>query len=231
MYTPINIIKVFKQIIKLPYYKNYSAESGAFHNIAKHEDAISNVLIENNFTLIPTPKKLNRKETLKWINQPELSTSMPVGTFYSQPFNKNASPDFIIKVCEKLVLFLEAKSSSRQTYPMYNSGGINPDFIYVFCSNIPNENQTTIYKGDSIINMEQLRLIQEHIEKQREFDKEVNRKLNELDPNNRGITYYTRPMIIQSGGKRKTNYFTHEHRIKCEKKVFEWLEDKLLINN
>jgi hypothetical protein len=53
------------------------------------------------------------------------------------------------------------------------------------------------------------------------------RLLAALDIHKRGIVYYTRPMINQSGGATCTNYFTHVEREQCEKNVFAFI-DKLI---
>ena len=96
------------------------------------------------------------------------------------------------------------------------------DYIYAFCSKKTNE--TTIFKGSSVITREQQRLIDQHIEEARLRDKELNDKLKELDVNHRGIQYYTRPMIIQGGGASYTNYFQHENRKETEEKVFQFVD-------
>jgi len=43
------ITQFFKKIRKMPYYKNESAISGAVHNIARHEDALANILKQMNY--------------------------------------------------------------------------------------------------------------------------------------------------------------------------------------
>ena len=85
-------------------------------------------------------------------------------------------------------------------------------------------NKTTIYLGANIINEIQTKLIKEYIEKCRVLDKELNELLQHNDTNNRGVSYYTRPMIGQKGQTDKTNYFTHTDKKICEDKVFDYLE-------
>ena len=94
--------------------------------------------------------------------------------------------------------------------------------MYVFCAK--KTNQTTIFKGSSVITLEQQRLIDERIIDARKRDEELNIKLADIDPNHRGISYYTRPMIIQSGGASYTNYFTHKQRQIAENHALDWLK-------
>lgn len=220
-----DLLSAIEQMCSSPFYKNEAAASGAVHNTARHEEAIGRILEEKGFIRYPLAYKLNRTETLKWNNNPELSKNIPDGTFIEQPFGTHNSPDFIIKVDNKCVLFLEAKSSSTALYPTYNSGGLNPDFLYVFCAK--KINKTTIFKGDSVITTEQQRRIDEHIIEARKRDEELNRELATIDPNHRGIQYYTRPMIIQGGGASYTNYFTHQNREEAESYAIQWIKNKL----
>ena len=219
-----NLIAAVQQMLTLPYYKNEAAASGAVHNTARHEDALARVLEENGFLKYPLVSKLNRTAAMEWIQHPELSKEIPDGTFIEQPFGTHNAPDFIVKVNNNFVLFLEAKSSATALHPTYNSGGVKQDLLYVFCAK--KTNQTTIFKGSSVITLEQQRLIDEHIIEARKRDEELNDKLAAIDPNHRGISYYTRPMIIQSGGASYTNYFTHTQRQQAENHALDWLRKK-----
>ena len=216
------VFNAIKEMLTLPYFKNEAAASGAVHNVARHEDALANVLKKHGFQTGKLPSGIKRDDALKWIKEPQLASEIPNGTFIEQPFGTHASPDFIIKVSDKVIIFLEAKSA-KGTSPMYNSGGITQDFLYVFCSK--KTNQTTIYMGSSMITLEQQKLIDEHIEKARKLDETLNDKLKELDSNHRGISYYTRPMINQAGGKTYTDYFAHEHRTKAEEHALNWVKE------
>ena len=215
------VFNAIKEMLSLPYFKNEAAVSGAVHNVARHEDALANVLKKHGFKNGKLPSGIKRDDALKWTKKPELACDIPDGTFIEQPFGTHASPDFIIKVSDKVIIFLEAKSATG-TYPLYNSGGITQEFLYVFCSK--KTNQTTIYMGSSMITLEQQRLIDEHIEEARKRDEVLNAKLKELDSNHRGVCYYTRPMINQTGGKSYKDYFAHEHRIQAEKHVLDWVK-------
>lgn len=215
------IIQAIKQMRNLPYYQNEAAASGRVHNYARHEEALADVLKENNFIQFIPATKLNKKETMLWMDQPHLANGMLNGTFIEQPFGKQQSPDFIVKVSDSFVLFLEAKSSATALAPTYNSGIPHKNFIYIFCAKKTNE--TTIYKGDSVINIVQQNLILQHIEEARKRDEELNKTLKLLDTNHRGIAYYTRPMILQAGGNNCTNYFSHTHREHTEKAAIQWI--------
>ena len=205
-------------MLKMPYYKNDAAGSGKGYS--RHEDALAEVLKRNGFgKYIPT-KKLEKKKAERWQEHPKESADMPIGTFIEQPFGSQSSPDFIIKVSKDFVIFLEAKSSTT-TAPTYNSGGVKRNYLYVFCSQ--KTNSTTLFLGESIITLEQERLINEHIQEARLRDEELNRQLAELDLGHRGVSYYTRPMIMQKGPASYTNYFTHKGREAAENRVLEWV--------
>ena len=201
----------FKQILtdiaNMPYFKNYPACSGLTKKEEKngHEIAIEHVLNSYNmFQFNDIKLRKTDKQNLNFVLE-----TMPNFTYISQPFGSNDNPDFIIKDENGIIICLEAKSCNT-LHPEYNSGGIHRHYIYVFCSQ--KTNQTVIYKGSDIIAQEQCRLIAEHIELQRQQDIELNKKLLEFDTNNRGVSYYTRPMIVQKGTAEKTNYFTHSYR-------------------
>ena len=81
--------------------------------------------------------------------------------------------------------------------------------------------------GYNIIEKQQQELIENHIKEARERDELLNKKLNELDKNNRGVCYYTRPMINQSGGGEYTNYFKHKNRKNDNYSVIDFVKSKL----
>lgn len=225
-----SILDAIYEIRTLPYYRNYAAHSGAVHAPANHEKALANIFKSNGFKEITRGSiRLPKRDIV--MNQETCADSLqniPNGSFIEQPFGTHQSPDFIVKVSRSNILFLEAKSSERQTHPTYNSGTIEPNFIYVFCSK--KTNQTTIYKGDSIITMEQQFLIDQHVIEARQRDRELNDRLREMDVNHRGITYYTRPMYIQSGGHEYTDYFAHENKEQSEEHAIEWIRQQCYQN-
>lgn len=208
---------VLIDISNMPYYKNCSACSGLTTAPPNHEIAIEAVFLKHDMIKF-NDINLKKKDKL------DLNTaliSMPNFSYITQPFGSHDSPDFIIKDENGNILCIEAKSCST-VYPQYNSGGIHPHYIYVFCSE--KTNQTVIYKGSDIIAQEQCTLIAEHIELQRQQDIELNKKLAEHDTNNRGVSYYTRPMIVQKGSAEKTNYFTHSNRQQALNNALNYLD-------
>lgn len=203
----INMKEIFKRIINLPWAQGSEFENN-IENILKAKGL-------NKFAPTKQWKKYNNWEYNLINNKDQLKNLIPNNNFICQPFGTQQNPDFIIHVNNKIA-FLEAKSC-KEKKPMYNSGGIHHSYIYAFCSK--NTNKTTLYKGSDIITQEQKKLIEEHIRKARTRDEELNKKLHELDSNNRGVCFYTRPMIQQRGNN--TDYFNHENRDKCEQNVMD----------
>jgi hypothetical protein len=226
--TKNKLFKITSELLNLPYYKNYAAASGAVHNFAQHEDAVASVFNNNGLTIWYPP--INQKPSCEmvwnWIDSTienkKINSSMPDNSFMSQPCGTHDSPDFIIKV-NGIILGIECKSSADGFSPMYNSGGIKQNLIYVFCSK--KMNSTTMYVGKDILTIEQQKLIDELIMKQRLLEKEYNEKLKAFDVNHRGISYYTRPMIQQSGGAEFTNYFKHSQKEKCQENVYKFIQE------
>lgn len=214
-----NLYNAVKEMLNLSYIGNNSVSSNTVNN--GHENSVCNILKKHKFKQMNMLPDIKRVDALKWIKEPKLAHKIPNGKFIYQPFGTNNSPDFIIKASDKTIIFLEAKSS-KTSYPLYNSGGVNSDFIYIFTSKKTDE--STIYMGSDIITPQQQSLINEHINNARKKDKELNDKLKNLDVNNRGICFYTRPMINQSGGEKFTNYFKHDYRSNAENNVLNRLK-------
>ena len=207
---------VAKAILEMPYYKNYAASSGAVHNISKHEDALEATFVNNGYQKYNPVVKLKKKD----METPTFLSNMPNGTFICQPFGTHSSPDFYIKGPCGTVKAIEAKSAD--TYcPLYNSGGIKRGVLYVFCSK--KTNTTTIYKGEDIMTSEQQELIDKHIADEKQRVQILNERLKALDSNERGISFYPRPMIGQAGGAYFTNYMTHKNRQRDEQRAIDEL--------
>lgn len=213
-----SLAAIFTAFRAMPYYKNHAAASGAVHNFAKHEEALAQVMKANGYTKFVTTKKMKKNDQYK----ENFLADMPPASFIEQPFGTHSSPDFFVKGPSGKLIPLEAKSSETAFHPTYNSGGIKRGYYYVFCSK--KTNQTTIFRGDDIITQEQERMISEYIAGCRARDIEFNKRLRALDINNRGITWYTRPMINQSGGKKFTNYYIHENKERDEERVITSLQ-------
>ena len=226
-----NMSNALKDILNMHYFKNSSAASNEEVKENRHENAISQILKKHGFTIrrkdlvgdgIGISVGLWKKPK-DWLSDVRMCP-LDVGEYAEQPCGTQSSPDFIIRLSDTEVLALEAKSAKDPT-PQYNSGGIKPDYLYVFTCSM--YNQTTVYWGRDIITPEQQKVIDELIAQQKKLEQEANIKLSELDKNHRGISYYTRPMITQSGGKEKTSYFRHIHRNECERKVIEYFTSKV----
>ena len=216
-----------KELLEMPYYRNYAAASGAVHNISKHEDAVKDILLKNNLKEWLPSKKLNKETIKSWINTPSLASLMPSPSFIVQPCGTHNNPDFLLKLKDGVVLAVECKSADKEA-PQYNSGGLKQNYIYVFSSE--KKNATTLYLGRDIVTVQQQKLLDELIEKQREIQEEYNKKIQEFDLHHRGINYYTRPMIIQSGGSEYTDYFSHPERNKCEENVLLFIVNMICPN-
>jgi hypothetical protein len=196
---------VLDDIRRMPYFKNYAA-SGAIHKISGHEDAVKDVFIKNG--LIECPK------TLKG--------AIPPNSFVSQPNGSQKSPDFLVRFGCDVIYNFECKSTAKNAAkPVYNSGGIKQDVIYVYSAE--RYNKTIIYVGGDVCSMEQQRLINELIQRQKELENEYNEKIKAVDVNKRGVAYYTRPMIVQMGSADITDYFSHPDRERCELRVYDFM--------
>ena len=202
--------KVLKDILELPYYQNYAASSGHVHNVAKHEDAVEDVLVRHGLKKqdVTVPVK-TRDGWLKGENNP-----LPDNCYISQPCGTHNSPDFIVKKGGKLY-FLECKSVKGGT-PMYNSGIPKDNYIYILTSK--DHDGTTIYRGKDVLPDYQARLIHEHVDAARKRDAKLNAKLK---ANGHGISYYTRPMIQHTGPRVIKDYFMNSSRAKLEHNALE----------
>jgi hypothetical protein len=214
-----NILSIILQLLRLQWAKQTKVES-------EHENLVQQLLKDNGISEWKTDQVDKTKQILlrseikftTWIHniidnpRDETGLLMPEYSYLFQPCGTHGNPDFIIKFGPKQIIGLECKSTTDSTSPMYNSGGVKQNYIYVFTSK---KTGTVLYMGSSIITPEQQLLINELIEEQRKLQDRYNKKLREIDSNHRGISYYTRPMIIQSGDASYTNYFTHQNRNKA----------------
>jgi|TARA_R110002126_G_scaffold57832_1_gene153075 hypothetical protein len=213
--------KIHKQLLALPYFRNYQAVSGSVHNLSSHEDAVEDVLLNNslvqsNFKELASSLGFSSVITCRDVLlHGEHVDSIPNNVYFSQPTGTHNSPDFIFKVNNK-VFFVECKSGNKNA-PMYNGGLPKIGYIYLFCSKKSNE--TTMYLGDDIVNTKQRKIIDEFEKESEKLVVELNKKLRSLDTQNRGLSYYQRHMWSQSGGAKYTDYFKHENKTLCEEKV------------
>ena len=209
------IYNALVEISKMGHFENGAAESGNIHGFSRHENALRYVFEKHGLTHTTKPTSCNKKNVDQWMKQPDTCPLAP-GSFIEQPCGTHESPDFLLRVNHRWVLGIEAKSS-KNAKPMYNSGGVKNEYLYIFCSK--KYNQTTLYWGKDIITQEQQdTLVQLHaLQKQIEILK--NKLLEQQDTQGRGWSYYTRPMLQQSGAAEKTDYFIHRDRKKCEENV------------
>lgn len=197
-----------QQIIQMPYYKNHAAASGKVHNIAKHEDAVEDILISNGFKK-HSKGGVSVKNREAWMED-HTKCEIPDNSYITQPCGTHNSPDFIVKAGGR-IYFLECKSVSKQSKtPMYNSGIPKSEYIYIFSAEKYNE--TTIFYGSDVCPSSDYALIKELIDKHRELDE----KYNKLLKSSYNIKHYTRPMIQHHGG---VDYFTHPNRKLNEQRI------------
>ena len=201
---------VLDDLRRMPYFKNYAAASGAVHTITGHEDAVKDIFVKNG--LVECQRDIKRE--------------IPPNSFVSQPNGSQKSPDFLVRFgCDRVYKF-ECKSTDKNSAkPVYNSGGIKQDVIYVYSG--AKYDSTTIYVGGDVCSMEQQSLIDELIQRQKALEIEFNNRLKAADVNKRGVSYYTRPMITQAGGADVTDYFKHPDRERCELRVYEFMNAEL----
>ena len=132
-----------------------------------------------------------------------------------QPNGSQKSPDFRVTLESGRIVDIECKSS-KQHYPTYNGGLPKEGVVYIFSSKKYNE--TTIFFADDVVSSKKRKLFVA-------LEEELNSllKIHQLDEDwqddSRGFDYYIRNMYTQSGGKQKTDYFTHASRHLCESNV------------
>jgi len=234
------MLVIINEILEMPYHKNYSAVSGAVHNIAKHEDAVEQVFIKNGLikTKMPkipvatgefykvgpkkgTPKTkdLNRKDIRdRWVKGIDTEYMLD-NSYISQPTGKNDSPDFIVKVNGRIFM-VECKSASGAT-PIYNSSYAKENYIYVLTSE--KYNATTVFLGQHVVPENAEKIYDEIHNAIKECIKPFLPKLKEADDNNRGLSFYPRDMYTLSGTKEKTDFFIHKSRSVAENEVREFV--------
>lgn len=224
-----NVFENIQNNKKSIYYLKNTSDYGSVNTNNSHENLVKKVLIDNGFIEI-NEINIKRNQLDDKINKPD-EISLKSGEFIEQPFGTQNNPDFLVKLNKKSVIAIECKSS-KSGKPQYNSGGITPYFIYIFSSKSKKCNDTTFYMGSSIQSFEIYNEIKKHILKLKEMDIIINQKLKKLDIKNRGISFYSRPMIIQNGNRSITNYFEHKDRKLCEDNVIKFLKNQEnLINN
>lgn len=138
-------------------------------------------------------------------------------TYEYQPNGIQNSPDFRVHHNGK-TYDIECKSS-KQAFPTYNGGLPKQGVIYVFSSKKYNE--TTVFFADDVVSQAKRDLYTEYLNRQNALLQEF-RSMSEWKDDERGFDFYNRAMYTQSGGKEKTDYFTHKRRGYCEDKVINY---------
>ena len=137
--------------------------------------------------------------------------------YIAQPNGIQQSPDF--RIYHGDVIDVECKSS-KQAFPVYNSGLPKPGVVYVFSSQ--KYDSTTIYLADDIIADKKRELYSQYLIEQDELLQKFRNLEDWKDV--RGFDFYNRALYTQSGGADKTDYFQHFDRARCEHNVLDIME-------
>ncbi len=228
------LYEFFLDVLRMPYYKNKAAESGAAHNECKHENVIANLLTKHGFsrvnrnntyfkTTTSVSKKINPLMFWERHLDTEWNINLKNDSFIEQPFGKNANPDFIVKWNDVLIP-IEAKSSETTTHPTFNSCLPKRKCIYIFCCK--KHNASTIYRGCDIVSEAQRDLFSKVNAIIKKICDEENKKIHDEDDFDRGLELYHRPMYVQKTSKTgvSTDYFKHPNKEKSERNTLEWIK-------
>ena len=164
------------------------------------------------------PYKPNSQQNPEHENQVEELLEKHGLNYVSQPNGIKQSPDF--RIYHGDVIDVECKSS-KQAFPVYNSGLPKPGVVYVFSSQ--KYDSTTIYLADDIVTDEKRELYEALTTEYKKILTEFQSREGWNDP--RGFDFYMRAMYTQSGGSGKTDYFMHFDRARCEENVLTIMEN------
>lgn len=134
-----------------------------------------------------------------------------------QPNGSQNFPDFRVDLENGRTLDLECKSS-QQAFPTYNGGLPHEGSVYIFSSKKYNE--TTVFFADDVVSQAKREMYSNLVEDLRAVLKTY--QMDEEWKDERGFDFYVRNMYTQSGGKDKTDYFTHADRNRCESNVLNY---------
>jgi hypothetical protein len=141
--------------------------------------------------------------------------------YVSQPNGIQNSPDFYVwmeNAAGEVGRYSIECKSSKGAAPTYNTGLPKPGVIYIFCSK--KYNKTTIYWADDVVSMVKRNLYTAFTQEQGDLLHKY-RSMAEWQEDERGFDFYCRAMYTQSGGAKKTDYFKHDDRERCENNVLE----------
>jgi hypothetical protein len=208
--------KIIEQILKMPYYQNYAARSGKVHNVANHEGAVEDILIQHSIAKVE--RKVKKSERDAWLaGKPD---DIRDGTYISQPCGTHNSPDFIVKTSGRLY-FIECKSVTKEGTPVYNSGLPKKDYIYVFSSKKYDE--TTVYLGRDVARDTVAMILEQANKDIKARCNEVTEQLRQVGENTHGLGIYARPMYQHYGSNKKKDYFKNSRREELEQNVLDFV--------
>ena len=207
---------IIKDVLEMPYYRNYAACSGKVHNVANHENAVEDILVNHGLSAVE--RKVAKAERDAWLAGE--TDDMEDSTYISQPCGTHDSPDFIIKDSGKLY-FVECKSVKKGGTPVYNSGLPKDKYIYVFSSK--KYDQTTVYLGRDVVEPGVLKTLKEMEKKIKDLCHQATQELREVVENTHGLGIYARSMFGHYGIKDKTDYFHNSRRRELEQNVLDFV--------
>jgi len=220
------LYEAVKAILAMPYYKNDNARSG--QTVAGHEAAVGFRVKEAGFTEVSKSAypKLSKSILRKWAKTGDAGqlekvlSTLPNGSYILQPAGTQGFPDLLVKDFSGKYLALECKSS-KDPYPMWNDNIPQQQAIYIL-SCAPPLNQTTVFLGADVIDIEMYDVMSQLEKEVQEVYKKYTSLFEQADKFNRGFIQKSRKQHFQSGGGVKTNYFTHADRTKCEQNVLNF---------
>ena len=221
-----NLHSALTEILAMPYFKNEHAQSGG----AKygHEDAVALRIKSAGFTEFSKSKfKALSKSLLKeWADSDDdtllqqVLANLPAGSYIAQPAGSQGFPDILVKdFCGRFVA-VECKSGKNGQTPMWNDNVPKQKAIYVLSSG--KLNATTVFLGRDVITQAQYDIM---AQQEKEIEQVVAKYallMEQADSLKRGFLQKSRKQHFQMGGGRKTNYFKHADRIKCEQNVLDY---------
>lgn len=144
---------------------------------------------------------------------------MDPGTFIIQPGNTQEPPDILLRSHRGHFVPIECKSVGDATCPVWNDTSPHQHAVYIFSSG--RVDQTTIFMGCDVITLAMYDLHAELEQKMRDLVDEYRGRAQALDEFDRGWVMDFRRKHSQAGGARKTNWFTHRYRHRCEQRALD----------
>ena len=204
-----NLIQFLKDTKKIKDFTTYK----------DHENIIKNLLNKTYFTEFKNISKSNNCDKLiKFLSE---NNKFHNNQYIHQPCGSQNHPDFLIKINNKYIL-LECKSS-KGNIPMFNSGGIKLNSLYIFSSQ--KDNRNTYFLGKDInpkiiddYNKETKLLVHKLIIKR-------NKEVLQFEENIFGNCIYDRLALQQIKGDKKTINYFDEKSIQRENYVIEFINN------